>query len=137
MRYFTNGSKKKIAIRSILDSTYFSGYYLRKKIPCHCASKSLFSNFDFQFFLHQSLSIFITQTNSDKSFQFLKKSKYLTILHLVTQIYEFFFFIFQVKYVPESKRRNKIVSLSADKLIMWESPALSSKKDGFNVGKKY
>ena len=25
------------------------------------------------------------------------------------------------------------MSLSADKLIMWESPALSSKKDGFNV----
>ena len=34
--------------------------------------------------------------------------------------------------MPESKR-SKIVSLSTDKLIMWESPALSSKKDGFNV----
>ena len=35
--------------------------------------------------------------------------------------------------MPES-RRTKIVSLSSDKLIMWESPALSHKKrDGFSV----
>ena len=41
--------EKKIAIRSILDSTYFSGYYLRKKFHAIARAKvyfqTLISNF--------------------------------------------------------------------------------------------